>query len=83
MTADVDELTLCPSCKRLTRTVGQGACAECWLAKSSAGQRVIQPREPRTTPIFGSLDDVPTYVWAAIGTAFVAAIIRALIFVLG
>jgi hypothetical protein len=38
-------VSYCPSCKRETKTVGDGACADCWQAKDIGGRSVFAPRE--------------------------------------
>jgi hypothetical protein len=62
--AGADALSPCPSCGRPTRTVGRGACADCWNPKTLGGEPVIRRRSPRTEPLglLDWLDDVPEIV---------------------
>lgn len=76
------KLTLCPHCDRLTQTVERGACANCWQAKDDGGQPVIRDGRPRTSPLLGSLDNVPDVVWIALIVAVCVAIVRTLLWTL-
>lgn len=75
---NVGELTECPACGRATRTVGAGACAECWQAKVPGGRSVLRDPSPRTESLLGFSLDVfevlPGWVWAgAAAGALIAA----------
>lgn len=76
------ELTLCPTCGRRTATVGRGACADCWQAKTSEGQPAIRAAVPTTLPLLESIDDVPLWLWIAAGAALAGGLLAALIHVL-
>jgi hypothetical protein len=75
----------CPSCGRVTATVGQGTCADCWQPKRPDGRLAIAKREPRTEPLglLDVFDDVPFLGWlflAVGGTAGLVAIVYRLVF---
>ena len=75
----------CPSCGRVTGTVGQGACADCWQPKSPDGRPAIAQREPRTEPLglLDVFDDVPFLGWLLLamgGAAGLVAIAYRLVF---
>jgi hypothetical protein len=36
-------VSYCPWCRRDTKTVGEGACADCWQAKEIGGRSVFEP----------------------------------------
>jgi ribosomal protein L32 len=77
------ELTECPSCGRATRTVGAGACAECWHAKVPGGRGVLGEPRPRTEPFLGFsldvFDVVPWWVWAGATAGLIIAPLLGLI----
>ena len=77
MRAGSDDLTPCLSCGRVTKTVGRGTCAECWQAKTSAGESAIRPVEPKTLPLLGPIDDAPDYLWFALALALAGLIVAA------
>jgi hypothetical protein len=62
---DRDPLSPCPSCGRVTRTVGHGSCVDCWNPKAPDGAPVIRGKPPRTEPLglLDWLDDVPDILW--------------------
>jgi ribosomal protein L32 len=64
-------LSVCPHCKRETKTVSGGICADCWSVKDP-DNAVFFPPEPKTEPLF----DWGAWAgdWIPIG-AFVAAAI--------
>jgi hypothetical protein len=75
----------CPSCGRVTATVGQGTCADCWQPKRPDGRPAIAKREPRTEPLglLDVFDDVPFLGWlflAVGGTAGLVAIVYRFVF---
>jgi hypothetical protein len=74
--ADADPLSPCPSCGRLTRTVGRGACADCWNSKTPDGEPAVGRQSPRTEPLglLDWLDDVPDIVWV-LGFVAIAAVL--------
>ena len=75
--AGADALSPCTSCGRLTRTVGRGACADCWNPKTVDGEPVIRRQSPRTEPLglLDWLDDVPDIVWVFAFVAIAAVLI--------
>jgi hypothetical protein len=64
-----EDLTPCPSCGRLTATVGRGTCVECWWAKTPAGEAAVRPVEPKTLPLLGSIAGAPDWIWFALASA--------------
>ena len=76
-----NEPTLCPSCRRLTRTVGRGTCADCWQPKLASGEAAIRTPTPRTQPLglLSMLDEVPDIVWIFALIACVAGLARGLV----
>ena len=73
-----EELSVCPSCGRPTRTVGRGSCADCWQPKREGGEPAIRATEPRAQPLglFDLLDDVPVLVWALVVVAAIGVAVR-------
>jgi hypothetical protein len=75
---EVAELTECSNCGRATRTVGPGACAECWEAKIPGGRSVISDPGPRTESLFGMNLDVfdllPNWMWLFFAGGLVSAV---------
>lgn len=78
---EIDGLSPCPSCGRLTATVGRGACADCWQAKMPDGEPVVRPVEPKTLPLLGPIGDVPDWVWLALASA-VGGLVAGLVYLL-
>ena len=74
--ARAEEVSLCPSCGRRTRTIGRGTCAGCWQAKTPDGEPALRPVEPRTLPLLGSVDDVPDWVWFALAAALLGGLLK-------
>jgi hypothetical protein len=82
--ASADERTPCPNCGRVTRTVGQGTCADCWQPKTVDGEPAIGRPVPRTEPLglLHVLDDVPDIVWILALIAIAAGLARGVVVVL-
>jgi hypothetical protein len=76
----VEERSFCPSCGRETRTVGDGACGDCWSAKPGGAPAIRD--EPRTEPLglfdLSWFEDHPYQAWA-----LVAALVGAVLVVIG
>lgn len=73
-----EDISVCPSCGRTTRTVGRGTCADCWQPKVHGGEAAIEPREQRTQPlgIFQLINDLPDIVWVLAVVAALAGAVR-------
>ena len=67
----------CPSCGRVTATVGQGTCADCWQPKRPDGLPAIARREPRTEPLglLDVFDDVPFLGWLFLAIGATAGLV--------
>jgi len=68
--------------ERRTRTVGRGTCTDCWQAKTPDGEPAVRAVAPRTLPLVGSIDDVPTWVWLVLAAALAGGLLEALALVL-
>ena len=79
-----DTLSPCPSCGRITRTVGRGTCADCWNPKAPDGEPGIRSKPPRTEPLglFAWLDDVPVILWEILLVGALAGLIRIIVWLI-
>jgi hypothetical protein len=80
--AALDEapVSLCPHCRRVSKTVSGGICADCWGVKDPVNAVDFRP-EPRRVPLFDWDDDwldVSPLGWV-IGAALAAALVFALV----
>jgi hypothetical protein len=68
----------------MTRTVGQGACADCWQVKTEAGRPVIRAGRSRTDPLLdldlGWFELLPGWMWLALALGCGATILLTIIF---
>ncbi len=68
----------------MTRTVGQGACANCWRAKTAAGRPVIHDQRSKTEPFLdldlGWIEIVPGWIWWTLALGCGASIVLTIIF---
>lgn len=69
-------LSYCPSCGRETKTVGNGACAECWQAKDIGGSPGIPVVRGRTEPLLDVDWEVVLWVLVVVAALGLAAALR-------
>lgn len=77
-----DAPAYCAHCHRETRTVGHGACAECWQPKVEGGVSAWGEGRSRTESLTDFIDSIPDWVWIAVTIALVAGILRGIAFAL-
>lgn len=65
-----DELTNCPSCRRLTATIG-GRCPECWYPKQASALTQRRPRPHGLSLDEWDLWDALLWSWAPVPLACV------------